>query len=236
MNRIYFVNYFGKNIDFFHIFMVLLCLNPQNAETIQEMIMDDSPSLLVSKRLKAFRKKQGYTLRTLSEKSGVAVNTISLIERRKTSPTISTLHKLATALDARLTEFCEEKTKNRVIYTKKNQRQEEQVGAVFMGHLGKGLTNLTMSPMLLTFLEEANSGPEPMTHEGHELAFCLNGRIRYEVNGEQYLLEPGDSLLFEAQLPHRWENANGASSQALMILQKPDNSENIQQFSDLDLF
>ena len=74
--------------------------------------MDDSPSIMVSKRLKAFRKSQGYTLRTLAEMSGVSVNTISLIERGKTSPTIATLHKLATALALSLTDFFGEASKD----------------------------------------------------------------------------------------------------------------------------
>ena len=181
--------------------------------------MEDTPSTLVSKQLKAFRKSQGHTLRSLSEKSDVSVNTISLIERGKTSPTIATLHKLATALEVRITDFCTESASKQVIFTKRDQRQEMQYGAVCLGYLGEGLANQTISPMLLTFEPEADSGPEPLVHAGHELAFCLNGRIQYEIGDEQYLLEPGDSLLFEAHLPHRWRNANGASSQALMIVQ-----------------
>ena len=191
--------------------------------------MDNSLSLVVGKRLNAFRKSQGYTLRTLSEMSGVSVNTISLIERGKTSPTIATLHKLAIALTVSITDFCNEASSKQIVFTKRDQRQQARYGSVFMGHLGEGLTNQTMSPMLITFEPEADSGPEPMTHVGHELAFCIYGRIQYEINGKQYLLEPGDSLLFEAQLPHRWENANGASSQALMIVQSSNGNEGIHQ-------
>lgn len=191
----------------------------------EEDMMDDSPSLLVSKRLKIFRKNQGYTLRALAAKSGVSVNTISLIERGKTSPTIATLHKLATALDLSLTDFCSPAANKQVVFTRRDQWQQKRYGSVFMGHLGDGLVEQTMSPVLITFDLEADSGPEPMSHAGHELAFCLDGRIQYEVNGEEYTLEPGDSLLFEAHLPHRWRNANGASSQALMIIQAPKGNE-----------
>ncbi|NCF65216.1 MAG: helix-turn-helix domain-containing protein [Chloroflexi bacterium] len=184
--------------------------------------MDDSPSFMVSKRLKAFRKSQGYTLRTLSEMSGVSMNTISLIERGKTSPTIATLHKLATALAISLADFCSETSNKQVIFTKRDQWQQMRYGSVFMGYIDEALANQTMSPVLITFEPEADSGPELMTHAGHELAFCLDGRIQYEINGRQYLLEPGDSLLFEAQIPHRWQNVNGESSQALMVVQSPN--------------
>ncbi len=187
--------------------------------------MDAPPSLIVSRRLRAFRKKEGYTLRALSERSGVSVNTISLIERGKTSPTIATLHKLATALQVNLTDFCSESSNKRVIFTKRDQWQQERYGSVFMANVGAALANQTMSPVLITFEPQADSGPEPMMHAGHELAFCLDGRIQYEINGERYTLESGDILLFEAQLPHRWQNVNGASSQALMIVQSPNGSE-----------
>ena len=181
--------------------------------------MEDSPSITVSKRLRAFRKSKSYTLRDLSELSGVSVNTISLIERGKTSPTIATLHKLASALEVNLTDFCSESSSKQIIFTRRDQWQQTKYGAVFMGNLGEALANQTMSPVLITLGPQADSGLEPMMHAGHELAFCLDGRIQYDVNGEQYLLEPGDSLLFEAQLPHHWQNANGASSQVLMIVQ-----------------
>lgn len=184
--------------------------------------MEDSPSITVSKRLRAFRKSRAYTLRTLSELSGVSVNTISLIERGKTSPTIATLHKLAAALEVNLTDFCAETSSKKIIFTRSDQLQQTQHGSVFMGNLGEALANQTMSPVLFTLEPRADSGLEPMMHAGHELAYCLDGRIQYEVNGEQFLLEPGDSLLFEAQLPHRWRNVNGASSQVLMIVQTPN--------------
>lgn len=187
--------------------------------------MDDSLSLTVSKRLRLIRKEAGHTLRTLSTMSGVSVNTISLIERGKTSPTIATVHKLAKALEVSLSDLLAEEASKQVVHTRRDQWQQERYGSVFVSHLGEGLRNQTMSPMLLTFEPRAESGAEPMVHAGHEWAFCLDGCIQYEIDGEKYRLESGDSIFFEAQLPHRWQNVNGASSQALMIVQSPNGSE-----------
>lgn len=181
--------------------------------------MNEDPSLKVSTRLRMLRKARRLTLRDLSKVSGLSVNTISLIEREKTSPTIVTLHKLATALGVGVTSFLEEETSKQVIFLRQAQRPFTRSGKALLRSLGTGLVNQTMEPLLITLEPEADSGPEPMTHLGHELAFCLNGQISYEVNGKQYLLNPGDSLLFEASLPHRWRNEQSESSRLLMVVQ-----------------
>jgi len=51
-----------------------------------------------------------------------------------------------------------------------------------------------------------------------EFVYCLEGRISYEVDGEAFTLDPGDSLLFEAHLPHSWRNAENSPSRSLLIL------------------
>jgi quercetin dioxygenase-like cupin family protein len=58
----------------------------------------------------------------------------------------------------------------------------------------------------------------PVVHNGHEFVYCLEGRLIYEIEEQLYLLEPGDSLLFEAHLPHRWMNAESVPSRSLLVL------------------
>ena len=45
-----------------------------------------------------------------------------------------------------------------------------------------------------------------IVHTGQEFIYCLEGGIVYWVGHEEYILEPGDSLIFQAHIPHRWEN------------------------------
>ncbi|WP_082038843.1 helix-turn-helix domain-containing protein [Vibrio rotiferianus] len=62
-------------------------------------------SIVVGKKIKEIRKKKSLTIEDLSEKSGVSVGHISRLENGKKSPTISTLEKLATALDVPVVYF-----------------------------------------------------------------------------------------------------------------------------------
>ncbi|MCL7453242.1 MAG: cupin domain-containing protein, partial [Anaerolineae bacterium] len=64
-----------------------------------------------------------------------------------------------------------------------------------------------------------------MAHSGTELAYCLEGEVEYEVSGLPYRLEPGDSLLFRADLPHRWRNPADEPCLFLMIMTASEERE-----------
>ena len=191
--------------------------------------MTDDPCLLVGKRLRSLRNARKLTLRDLSQHSGVSVNTISLIERSENSPTISTLHKLATALGVMIADFVEEKLDKKVIFLKREQRNRICGVAALLESLGTGLVNQTMEPLLVTLEPKADSGSDPLVHLGHELVFCLQGKVVYEVDGVEYLLEPEDSLLFEAHLPHSWRNPYTAPAKVLLVLQSPEGHQEVSR-------
>jgi uncharacterized cupin superfamily protein len=70
-----------------------------------------------------------------------------------------------------------------------------------MENLGSGLRDQTMELLLVVLQPGADSGDEPIVHLGHEFIFCLEGAIEYEIRGDSYLLDAGDSLIFGAYLP-----------------------------------
>lgn len=84
--------------------------------------------------------------------------------------------------------------------------------------LGAGLTFRGGQPLLVTIEPHANSGSTPIVHTGHEFVFCLEGCNAFTIEAQNYILEPGDSLVFEADLPHCWQNASGGPSRSLLIM------------------
>ncbi len=182
--------------------------------------MIDDPSSLVGERLRAVRNERGLTMRDLADASGLSVNTIGLIERGQTSPTVATLHKLATALGVPLGFWLEETSPQQVVFLKGERRPQARSVGVMIESLGSGLADQAMEPLLLTLGPGANSGPDPIVHLGHEFVFCIEGRVEYQIDKQTYLLEAEDSLLFEARLPHRWRNAHSRPSKVLLILQE----------------
>ncbi|MGB7874853.1 MAG: cupin domain-containing protein [Anaerolineales bacterium] len=151
--------------------------------------------------------------------SGLNVNTLSLIENGKTSPSVSTLQQLAGALGVPVTEFfVTEQGNQTVVYQKDGGRPRALFEHGVMEDLGAGMSRFGAEPLIVTLEAKADSGKNPIVHTGREFVYCLEGHVAYTVDTETYTLEPGDSLLFEAYLPHRWKNADAEPSRVLLVL------------------
>jgi transcriptional regulator with XRE-family HTH domain len=184
------------------------------------------PSIDVGHNLRDLRGEQGLSIRSLAEMSGLNVNTLSLIENGKSSPSVSTLQQLASALIVPITAFFEtDIIKNNVSYQKAGQHLQAAFAHGTLADLGAGLTLHGGQPLLVTLEPKANSGPKPIVHTGHEFVFCLDGHLSYTIEDSNYILDPGDSLLFEAHLPHFWQNVGESTSQSLLIMCPADESD-----------
>ena len=161
----------------------------------------------VGRRLRELRAVRGFSMRGLAEKSGLNVNTLSLIENQRTSPSVSTLQQLAQTLQVSISAFFEtDEGKKQVVHQKAGARPKATFSHGSMEDLGAGMTRFGAEPLIVTLEPHADSGKNPIVHTGREFVYCLEGRITYTVDTETFLLEPGDSLLFEAYLPHHWKN------------------------------
>ncbi|MBI5839424.1 MAG: helix-turn-helix domain-containing protein [Chloroflexi bacterium] len=176
-------------------------------------------SVDVGGRLRELRESRGISMRTLATRSGLSANALSMIERGKTSPSVSTLYKLADALGVAITAFFgPESDKKQVIFLKADERPRMNFSrGMFEGLGGENFIGRVM-PFLLTLEGGSSSGPHDMVHTGHEFVFCLRGQLEYKVEREVFLLTSGDSLLFASQLKHRWRNTGNTVANALIII------------------
>jgi transcriptional regulator with XRE-family HTH domain len=177
----------------------------------------------VGGRLRRLREERDLSLRALAEKSGLAINTLSLIENGKSSPSVSTLQQLAVALQTPITAFFETETpKSNITYVRCDRRPRAAFEHGLLEDLGAGSSIQAVEPFVVTLEPNSGSGPQEIVHTGYEFIYCLDGRIVYTIEGYTYLLEAGDSLLFEAHIPHRWQNLNPARSRFVLVLYPTD--------------
>lgn len=158
-------------------------------------------------------------MRTLASQSGLSANALSMIERGKTSPSVSTLYKLAGALGVSITAFFStENEKKQVVFLKHDERTRLPFTRGIVEALGgEGFVG-NVEPFVLTMETGASCGPHDIVHSGHEFVFCLRGKLEYTVERETFRLEPGDSLLFASKLRHRWRNPGNTVANALFII------------------
>lgn len=176
-------------------------------------------NLDVGRRLRTLREARRLTMRALAETSGLAVNTLSLIEHGKTSPSVSTLQQLAMALQVPISAFFEpELPRSRIVFRKANQHHTVPFSHGSLADLGAGMAQRSLDPILITLDPGAGSGSQAIVHPGQEFVFGLVGQITYTVLDQTYLIQPGDSLLFAATLPHQWENGSDQPARALLVL------------------
>lgn len=184
-----------------------------------ESFQREAVSVDVASRLKELREARGISMRTLAARSGLSANALSMIERGKTSPSVSTLYKLAAALGVSITAFFgSENEKKQVVFLKHDQRPRLSFARGVFEALGGENFAGRVEPFMLTMESGASCGPHDIVHSGHEFVFCLRGQLEYIVEKETFRLEPGDSLLFATRLRHRWKNPTNTVTNALIII------------------
>ncbi len=167
-------------------------------------------ALNIGGEIRKIRKEKGYTLKELAQKTGFSTALLSQIENNVVSPPISTLWIIANALDIRLAHFFQQTPMNNQDYfiVRKGKgrmmtRQESQMVLTYES-LGFGKNDRAIEPFIIHFKgEEDREAQEPMSHTGEEFLYVLSGEVHMEYGDQLFVLEPGDSILFESVVPHK---------------------------------
>jgi len=188
-------------------------------------------SINVGERLRDLRQERGMSMRSLARLSGLSTNALSMIERARTSPSVSTLYKIAAALKVPITAFFRpELSMQDIVHRRASERSRVEIPRGTWEGLGGEIFSGGVEPLLFNLDAGANSGQFNMLHGGHEFVLCLSGLLEYEVEKQRFQLEPGDSLLFAARLEHRWRNANKGPTKVLIVLSGYGKSERPSEF------
>jgi transcriptional regulator with XRE-family HTH domain len=175
----------------------------------------------IGPKVKKLRQEQRLSLQQLAVKAEVSAAAIHKIERNDMVPTITTLLKVATALDRPVTYFVEQDDgqPEPVAFTPSSDRP-----AVFTPHAGLTLAGVSgpyapfrSAAAVATVEPGATSGDRPLVHAGEELVFTLEGKIVFDIAGARYEVGKGDTLHFMGDQPHHWANEGKSPARALWI-------------------
>ena len=126
-------------------------------------VIKNAVSVDVGTRLRQLREARKVSLRALAHTSGLSANALSMIERGMSSPSVSTLYRLADALEIPITDFFSPNAElQKVVFIK----AEERTRLPFLRGLWEGLggeqfTGRVM-PFMITLENGASSGPALM--------------------------------------------------------------------------
>lgn len=183
----------------------------------------------VGLRLRSIRDQLGLSLRALAERCGLSINAISQIERSESSPTVSSLHRLATALNVPITDFFQEEARQTMVFVKRGLGLRSHNDGVVMESLGIGLFNQQLEPFRIVIQPGVGNKEDPISHSGEEFIHCLEGEIEYSVGERIFHLEQGDSLLFDATQCHAYYNPSQTPAKVLMVYKVSRDRPLVQQ-------
>lgn len=179
----------------------------------------------IGPKLRELRLEQRLSMQQLADRSDVSAAAIHKIERSGMVPTITTLLKLAGALDRPVSYFVEEDASESgpVVFTPASARD-----GVYTSHQGIDLQGISgsygrffMAGAIATVSPGAQSGPTPMEHPGEELVFVLDGTLEFTVDDQLFRLQKGDAIHLRTDRRHSWRNPGIKDTQAVWMALRP---------------
>jgi transcriptional regulator with XRE-family HTH domain len=176
----------------------------------------------VGVRVRALREAMGLSLRDLAERSGVSAPMLSQVERRETSPTLAVAEKIAAGLELTLSQLLRLDEGEHVAVSRAAERRRFERGGHRFEELTPPLPGQRADVSLHTLRAGASTGgpDDPPIHEpgSRETAVVLTGVLALTVDGTRHELHAGDSVTFDADLPHHFENDGEEQARFLAVI------------------
>lgn len=178
----------------------------------------------IGSRVRALREAMDLSLRDLAERSGVSAPMLSQVERGETSPTLQVAARIAQGLDLRLSQLLRLDEDGAVTVVRLDERRKGPSSV--KGHSYEVLTpplpgqRAELSRHVLS-AGGATGGPgDSPVHEpgSRETALVESGSVVLCCDGESYPLAAGDTVTFDADLPHHFENPGPGEASLLAIV------------------
>lgn len=176
----------------------------------------------VGTRVKALREAMGFSLRDLAERSGVSAPMLSQVERGETSPTIAVAEKIASGLELTLSQLLRLDERAHVVVNRAGERRKRSRRGHAVEELTPALPGQRADVSMHVLEAGASTGGagDPPLHEpgSRETAVVLDGRISLVIDGERHDLQSADSVTFDADLPHHFENNGTERAEFLAVV------------------
>jgi transcriptional regulator with XRE-family HTH domain len=176
----------------------------------------------VGDRVRSLREAMNLSLRDLAERSGVSAPMLSQVERGETSPTLAVAEKIAAGLELTLSQLLRLDEDRHVVVVRSADRRTRRKRGHTVEELTPPLPGQRADVSIHTLTPgAATGGPhDPPMHEpgSRETAVVLEGSVELFIDGQRHELAEGDTVTFDADLPHHFENNGSAETRFIAIV------------------
>lgn len=171
------------------------------------------------------------TLQSVSDLSGLSKSLLSQIENENTVPPIATLVRIAKALGVTIGFFFKESQPDKLISFVPRDKRYRPLGIPHnrtdnLGYryqaLSHPIAHQHMEPFWVEFHPRSDNETTFYQHAGEEFIYLQEGILEFQGAGRTIILEPGDSLYFDANIPHAARSLNNQKASAIAVIYSPD--------------
>ena len=181
----------------------------------------------IGRQVRVYRTQLGLTIANLARHADLSPGMLSKIENGQTSPSLTTLQSLAGALNVPVTALFRKYEQDReASFVKSNEGLVIDRRGTRDGHqyhlLGHSVGNRAMlvEPYQVVITKSTDVFPL-FQHDGVEFIYILEGKMVYLHGSQVYPMSPGDSLYFDADVPHGPEELNSLPIRFLSFIVEP---------------
>lgn len=187
--------------------------------------MKHSPTVAeseVGKRVKSLRAERRVTLEKLANLTGFSKGYLSKVEKSEKAPPVSTLGKIARALDVTISFLLGEVNHYTPIsLVRKEERSLFTRDGTPFGYAYEAVAHKFMGKMMEPFILTLPVHPPRRTlyqHEGQEILFVLEGTMKFLHGKEEFIVNRGDCLYFDSGVPHFGESVGNKAVKCFMVI------------------
>lgn len=158
---------------------------------------------VLGERIRKKRQERGLSLSQLAERTELTASFLSQVERDLAEPSITSLRKIADALNVPIFYFLMDPHDHSPVV----RRSERKVLNFPRSHLTFELLSPDLNRQMEVIMARLDPGTstseKPLPHPGEECVVVLEGKMVITIGDEEYVLEQGDSIYYFSGIPHK---------------------------------
>src|SRR5579862_2597850 len=177
----------------------------------------------IGERIKRLRLKKSMGLVELGRHTGLSASFLSQLETGRVVPTLRNLARIAMVFGKDLSYFFESEPHTVFrVHRKKERVRLPQTGVddptYYFESLGYMVPDRHLDPYYAEFIPlKKNTDVRPHVHPGYEFLYVLDGELEIRHADRMHVLEPGDSVYFDASTPHSYRCAGKIPAVAIIV-------------------
>lgn len=162
----------------------------------------------IGKNISRIRKERDLSLDKVAELTGVSKAMLGQIERGESNPTVTTLWKIANGLRVSFSSLMKEDAPNVTVVSTENMPPIIETEGKYTVYSLFPFDPQKQFEIFFVVLQPEHTHQSEPHHPGvEEYIMVSDGKLEIIIEGDEYKIEKGNAIRFQADKPHAYRNS-----------------------------